>query len=266
MDGEDQTRQLEERFGHDLTAFESVQDPVLLWNLPIVVGSPKNCRQQRSIGTLAQAGLSRAITLTSNRDFSISSSSELTSLGICLFRGASTSLSTSTAVLRLSGSSYSAKPNLHGLSSASVARVHLRRFPAVRNIRSMPSSPPAPSVMPPTNIVRMISSFEEGMSCTIGSRPIGRDSVFAPEPNPALRPPLSRSSRPPKTSEGLDGPEVPSRMTGAEKLMFGIFAGIWKFGGNPLGVPGCCALVCCVPGGTDVPGAATPGGGPAKGQ
>jgi len=32
---------------------------------------------------------------------------------------------------------------------------------------------------------------------------------------------------------------VPSRITGALKLMFGIFAGGWKFGGKPPGRPGC---------------------------
>ena len=53
MDGEDQTRQLEERFGHDLTAFGSVQDLVLLVNLPIVAGSSKNCHPQLSVDMLA---------------------------------------------------------------------------------------------------------------------------------------------------------------------------------------------------------------------
>jgi hypothetical protein len=46
MDVEDQTRLLEERFGHDLTAFAPVQGLVLLWNPPIAVGSSKNCHQR----------------------------------------------------------------------------------------------------------------------------------------------------------------------------------------------------------------------------
>lgn len=55
-------------------------------------------------------------------------------------------------------------------------------------------------------------------------------------------------------------------MTGAEKLMLGMFAGGWKFGGKPAGRPGWAALACCMPGGGAVPGAAAiPGGGPIPG-
>jgi hypothetical protein len=46
MDVEDQTRRLEGRFGHDLTAFESEQDLILLSTLPIVVNSSKNYRRR----------------------------------------------------------------------------------------------------------------------------------------------------------------------------------------------------------------------------
>ena len=51
---------------------------------------------------------------------------------------------------------------------------------------------------------------------------------------------------------------MPSRITGAEKFMFGIFAGGWKFGGNPPGRPGCWLV--CIPGGGLTPGADIPGG------
>ena len=44
-------------------------------------------------------------------------------------------------------------------------------------------------------------------------------------------------------------------MTGALKLMLGIFAGGWKLGGNPPGRDGCCSFDC-IPGGGAVPGAA----------
>jgi hypothetical protein len=53
-------------------------------------------------------------------------------------------------------------------------------------------------------------------------------------------------------------------MTGAEKLILGMFAGGWKLGGKPPGRLGCGALACCMPGGAAVPGAAIPGGGPVK--
>ena len=50
-------------------------------------------------------------------------------------------------------------------------------------------------------------------------------------------------------------------MTGAEKLMFDMFAGGWKFGGRP--PRGCEACACCICGGDPTPGAADiPGGGP----
>lgn len=53
---------------------------------------------------------------------------------------------------------------------------------------------------------------------------------------------------------------MPRRITGAEKLIFGMFAGGWKFGGKPPGRPGCWTLCCCIPGGAPVPGGAIPGG------
>ena len=63
--------------------------------------------------------------------------------------------------------------------------------------------------------------------------------------------------------DDLAGCDVPNRMTGAEKLILGIFAGGWKFGGNPdRGSLG--ASACCMPGGAPVPGAAMPGGGAAR--
>lgn len=77
-----------------------------------------------------------------------------------------------------------------------------------------------------------------------------------PEPKPGLLPPLSRSSRLPGPS--AFGP-APSLMTGAAKLMFGMFAGGWKFGGYP-GLPCWLLSICCMPGAAPVPGAAMPGG------
>lgn len=55
-------------------------------------------------------------------------------------------------------------------------------------------------------------------------------------------------------------------MTGAEKLMLGMFGGGWKLAGKPPGRPGCWLLFCCMPGGVAVPGAAIPGGGAEAGQ
>lgn len=48
-------------------------------------------------------------------------------------------------------------------------------------------------------------------------------------------------------------------MTGAEKFIFGMLAGGWKFGGKPPGRPGCWELAC-IPGGGATPGADMPGG------
>lgn len=157
---------------------------------------------------------------TSNRDFSSGvSSSVFTSSGDRCLTGISTSFSTSMAVARLSGSSYSAKPNLHGLSSASVALNHLLKFPAARSIRSIPSSPPAPSVIPPMNSVLIISSFDCGwMGCGRSLSPL----YSPPIPRPARLPPRSRSSLP--TGVSAFDP-APRRITGAAKFMLGIFAG-----------------------------------------
>lgn len=58
-------------------------------------------------------------------------------------------------------------------------------------------------------------------------------------------------------------PMVPSRMTGALKLMLGRFAGAWKEGGRPLCRLACALLDCWTPGGGPIPGAEDmPGGGP----
>ena len=58
---------------------------------------------------------------------------------------------------------------------------------------------------------------------------------------------------------GLPGPVVPSLITGALKLMLGIFAGGAKFGGK-LPVRLGCALACELPGAGPTPGADRPGG------
>jgi hypothetical protein len=81
-------------------------------------------------------------------------------------------------------------------------------------------------------------------------------------PNPARLPPVSPPRSFPSGAADFEGPDVPRRITGAEKLILGIFAGGWKLGGNPPGRPGCCAFACCMPGGGAVPGADMPGGGP----
>ena len=86
-------------------------------------------------------------------------------------------------------------------------------------------------------------------------------------PSPNLEPPADPGScpslRPPadKGVDDFDGP-VPKRITGAEKLMFGMLAGPWKLAGRPLGRLDCALLACCIPGGGAVPGADMPGGGP----
>lgn len=137
--------------------------------------------------------------------------------GDCRLTGTSTSFSTSTAVLKLSGSSYSAKPNLHALSSASVARIQRRKFPAVIRIRSISSSV-TPAVIPQTKIVRRISSFVGG--CNSTSRAVGLWSKDEP------RPAFARSVVRAWLSDAVDlGPVVPRRMTGARKLIFGMFGG-----------------------------------------
>lgn len=193
--------------------------------------------------------------------FSTSCSSSPSFRGTCRFTGTSTSLKISTAISKLSGSSNSAKPNRQGFSSASVARIQRRKLPADRRIRSIPSSPPTPSVMPPTKSVRTISSRVGGWSCIMVSRALWRWLSIPVDPSPARRPgPSDPRSRPASGPAGFAGPEVPSRITGAEKLMFGIFGGGWKFAGKPPGRPGCWALACCIPGGGAVPGAAMPGG------
>jgi hypothetical protein len=73
------------------------------------------------------------------------------------------------------------------------------------------------------------------------------------------------SFRPPEDRgvEDFEGP-VPNRITGAEKLMFGMFAGPWKLAGRPLGRVICALFACWTPGGGAVPGADMPGGGPVK--
>lgn len=57
---------------------------------------------------------------------------------------------------------------------------------------------------------------------------------------------------------------MPSRITGALKLMLGRFGGGWKEAGSPLGRLACVAeLTCWTPGGGAIPGAEDmPGGGP----
>ena len=56
---------------------------------------------------------------------------------------------------------------------------------------------------------------------------------------------------------------IPKRMTGAEKLMLGMFGGGWKFGGNPPGRLGLTPWDCGTGGALLTPGAAgVPGGGP----
>lgn len=195
------------------------------------------------------------------------SSSFFTPFASCCLTGTSTSFSTSTAVERLSGSSYSAKPNRQALLSASIALVHRRRFPAHCRIRSMPSSL-TPSVMPPTNIVFRISSFVGGISCIMFSRTA---CLWASKPSPApipCRPDLGSallSLRPesPIGIEGFPGPVVPRRMTGALKLMLlGKLAGGWKF--EPPR-PGCWEPDC-MPGAEATPGADIPGGGATERQ
>jgi len=62
------------------------------------------------------------------------------------------------------------------------------------------------------------------------------------------------SLRPPERSSGRPGPAVPSLITGAEKLIFGILGGGWN-----------CWKLPCWGGGEDMPGAPpTPGGGPSN--
>lgn len=160
--------------------------------------------------------------------FTSSSSSFMLDLTACGLTGTSTSFSTSMAVARLSGSSYSAKPNRHALFSASMALIHRLKLPAHCRIRSMPSSPPEPSVIPPTNMVRVISSFVGGINCIMLSRTACRcASMPCPAPKPGLAGLESASRRPgsPDSMAGFDGPVVPRRMTGALKLILGILAG-----------------------------------------
>ena len=91
----------------------------------------------------------------------------------------------------------------------------------------MPSSPPAPSVMPPMKRVRTISSLVGGISCIILSRTACR-CAFISMPSPARAGLCSDSLRPnsePSGIAGLEGPVVPSRMTGALKFMLGMFGG-----------------------------------------
>lgn len=186
--------------------------------------------------------------------------------GACLFTGTSTSFRISTATSRDSGSSNSAKPKRQGFSSPSVARIHRRSLPAACRMRSTPSSPPNPSVIPPTNSVRTISSRVGGWSCIIASRGLWRCPSMLEEPRPGRRPgPSGPRSRPISGPAGFAGPEVPSLITGAEKLMFGMFGGGWKLAGKAPGRPGCWVFACCMPGAA-VPGAAIPGGGAEAGQ
>lgn len=56
--------------------------------------------------------------------------------------------------------------------------------------------------------------------------------------------------------------DVPSRMTGALKFMFGRLGGGWKDAGRPLGRLAWAMFGCWTPGGGAIPGADMPGGGP----
>lgn len=180
------------------------------------------------------------------------------------------SLNIDAAVSRLCASSYSAKPKVQGLPSASETLIHLRRPPAHLSIDSMPSSPPTPSVMFPTKIVRAISSRVGGCSaiaCSLiccRSRP-PRSSP--PIPSPLRGPPadIGSSLRPPPIASGaFTGPPVPRRITGALKSkLAGMPAGGWKFALSGAGRPGAPAAgPGGMPGGAPTPGAAIPGGGP----
>lgn len=81
------------------------------------------------------------------------------------------------------------------------------------------------------------------------------------DPTPARLPAVSPArSFPNSGAAGFAGPDVPSRITGAEKLMFGMLGGGWKLEGKPGGRPGCGPFICCIPGGGVVPGATIPGG------
>jgi hypothetical protein len=57
----------------------------------------------------------------------------------------------------------------------------------------------------------------------------------------------------------LLGAVVPSRITGALKLMLGMFAGPWKLGGSPAGRGGRDGFAWMVPGAMPTPGGAMPG-------
>jgi hypothetical protein len=143
----------------------------------------------------------------------------------------------SLAASRESTSSYSAKPNLHFLSSASLALVQRRSLPAHRKIFSIASSSGASSPMPPTKIVRATSSLVGGWIASMLSRICARSrSRFllppsAPKPARLLFPTGSAlpplPSRAPRSRSRSDtgGPafwSMPSLITGALKLTPGM--------------------------------------------
>lgn len=109
-------------------------------------------------------------------------------------------------------------------------------------------SPPTPSGISCMNIVRSFSSAVGGIKTCVISRFDDRPwSCPLSMPSPGRPPCLGPSPR----SLPPAGPVVPSRITGALKLMLGRLGG-WKDAGG--------AFACCMPGG--MPGrAGTPGGG-----
>jgi hypothetical protein len=193
---------------------------------------------------------------------SASSPSFFSCPGFWRLTGTRTSLKISAAVSRLCASANSAKPNVCGLLLASVALIQRTSLPAVARMRSMPASPPAPSGMLPTKMVRAISSRLGGMTCVGPS--LRSPSRSMPRPRRAGM--GAPSLRPPETGLSVARPDwVPRRMTGALKLKLGMLVGACQLGGRARGPPSWggpwlrATPGGATPGGT-APGGMTPGG------